>query len=101
MDKLKNGWHHFCTITKHKWIVMRQCFRVGLYRQGIMHDLSKYSPEEFRTGALYFQGNRSPMRQKKKKRAIPGRGCIIREEISTIMNIGLIYRWIKQKDFGE
>lgn len=25
-----------------------------------MHDLSKYSPVEFRAGAKYFQGNRSP-----------------------------------------
>ena len=36
------------------------CFRVGLYRQGIAHDLSKYSPTEFRAGAAYFQGTRSP-----------------------------------------
>lgn len=71
MDKLKNGWHHFCTITKHKWIVMRQCFRVGLYRQGIMHDLSKYSPEEFRTGVLYFQGNRSPNAAEKEEKGYP------------------------------
>lgn len=74
MDKLKNGWHHFCTITKHKWIVMRQCFRVGLYRQGIMHDLSKYSPEEFRTGALYFQGNRSPNAAEKEEKGY-SRAC--------------------------
>lgn len=38
----------------------RHCFRIGLYRQGIMHDLSKYSPEEFWTGVRYYQGNRSP-----------------------------------------
>lgn len=60
MNKLKNGWNHFQTITEHKWLVMQGCFRVGLYRQGILHDLSKYTPEEFRTGVLYFQGNRSP-----------------------------------------
>jgi hypothetical protein len=33
---------------------------VGLYRQGLLHDLSKYSPTEFWVGARYFQGNRSP-----------------------------------------
>ena len=51
---------HFLTITRHKLLVMRHCFAVGLYRQGLAHDLSKYSLVEFRTGARYFQGDRSP-----------------------------------------
>ena len=54
------GWKHFKTITKHKWLVLGGCFRVGLYRQGLTHDLSKYSPTEFRVGARYYQGNKSP-----------------------------------------
>ncbi len=54
------AWRHFATITKHKWLVMKGCFRVGLYRQGLTHDLSKYSPTEFLTGARYYQGVRSP-----------------------------------------
>ena len=55
-----NGWNHLKTITEHKWIVMCSCFKLGLYKQGLLHDLSKYTPEEFRTGVLYFQGDRSP-----------------------------------------
>ena len=51
---------HFQTITKHKIYVMRECFRVGLYRQGFLHDLSKYSWTEFRIGCRYYQGTRSP-----------------------------------------
>lgn len=51
---------HFHTITKHKILVMKECFRVGLYRQGLLHDLSKYSPTEFRVGCKYYQGTRSP-----------------------------------------
>ena len=47
---LYNAWHHFLTITHHKLLVMRYCFRVGLYKQGLLHDLSKYSPTEFITG---------------------------------------------------
>lgn len=54
------GWNHFKTITKHKLMVMRYCFRIGLYKQGLLHDLSKYSPTEFRVGARYYQGDRSP-----------------------------------------
>ena len=54
------AWKHFKTITKHKLLVMEGCFKVGLYWQGITHDLSKYSPTEFLVGARYFQGTRSP-----------------------------------------
>lgn len=53
-------WKHFCTITKHRCLVGIHCFRVGLYWQGLTHDLSKYSPTEFFTGVKYFQGTRSP-----------------------------------------
>ena len=51
---------HFMTITEHRLLVMRGCFAVGLYWQGLTHDLSKYSPTEFIPGAIYYQGNRSP-----------------------------------------
>jgi hypothetical protein len=51
---------HLKTITKHRHLVMWECFQVGLIRQGLCHDLSKYSPTEFWQGAKYFQGTRSP-----------------------------------------
>lgn len=60
MIKMKKIWSHFKTITEHKLLVMKYCFKVGLYKQGFLHDLSKYSPEEFWTGVYYYQGNRSP-----------------------------------------
>lgn len=53
-------WKHFHTISYHKYLVARGCFQVGLYRQGILHDMSKYSPAEFLVGVKYYQGNRSP-----------------------------------------
>ena len=52
--------NHFRTITYHKWMVLKGCFSVGLYRQGLCHDLSKYMPSEFLVGAKYYQGDRSP-----------------------------------------
>lgn len=55
-----NAWRHFVTITEHRILVMKNCFRVGLYWQGLTHDLSKYSPTEFVTGIRYYQGTRSP-----------------------------------------
>ena len=51
---------HLKTITKHHNLVMGYCFRAGLYQQGLLHDLSKLSPEEFLVGAKYYQGTRSP-----------------------------------------
>ena len=58
---LKMKWlEHLKTITAHKIMVMRHCFAVGLYKQGLLHDLSKYSWTEFSMGAKYYQGNRSP-----------------------------------------
>ncbi len=51
---------HFITITKHRMLVLEGCFRVGLYWQGLTHDLSKYSFVEFWNGARYYQGTRSP-----------------------------------------
>ena len=53
-------WQHFKTITTHRWLVRKGCFRMGLYWQGLTHDLSKYSRVEFWTGARYYQGTRSP-----------------------------------------
>lgn len=60
MSAWSNGIGHFKTITHHKMVVMRHCFKVGLYKQGLLHDLSKYSPAEFKTGIAYYQGTRSP-----------------------------------------
>ena len=51
---------HLKTINHHKMLVMKLCFKLGLYKQGILHDLSKYSPTEFIVGARYYQGTRSP-----------------------------------------
>ena len=49
-----------CTVHHHRALVRKYCFKLGLYRQGLMHDLSKYSPTEFFVGAKYYQGYRSP-----------------------------------------
>ena len=57
---MMKAWQHFKTITTHKIWVMRYCFKIGLYWQGLTHDLSKYSPTEFLVGMKYYQGDRSP-----------------------------------------
>lgn len=52
---------HLKTINHHKKLVFINCCRSGIIWQGIVHDLSKYSPEEFIPGVKYYQeGKRSP-----------------------------------------
>lgn len=51
---------HFITITRHRHAVIRHCFKAGIGFQGLFHDLSKYSPTEFRIGAKYYTGYKSP-----------------------------------------
>ncbi len=51
---------HFNTITRHRHQVIKHCFKAGIGFQGLLHDLSKYSPVEFITGVKNYQGNRSP-----------------------------------------
>lgn len=58
---MNKAWGHFKTITKHRHKVIANCFRAGIFWQGLKHDLSKYSPTEFLPGAKYYQGGmRSP-----------------------------------------
>lgn len=61
MSFLKRFWGHSLTINKHRLEVMRLCFKCGLIKQGLLHDLSKYSFIEFFSGVKYYQGYRSPI----------------------------------------
>jgi hypothetical protein len=57
----KNAVGHLKTITYHKYMVAKMCFRVGLYKQGLLHDMSKYMPTEFWNGVRYYaNGTQSP-----------------------------------------
>ena len=51
---------HFITITKHRHLVRKLCFKMGLYKQGLLHDLSKYSLTEFINSSKYYVGTHSP-----------------------------------------
>ena len=55
-----NFFKHLRTVGRHRRAVRKLCFKVGLIRQGLTHDLSKYSGAEFRAGVKYYQGYRSP-----------------------------------------
>ena len=57
---LKNFTGHLSTVLNHRHMVMKHCFKAGIFFRGITHDLSKFSPTEFIQGVKYYQGNRSP-----------------------------------------
>ncbi len=73
-------------VNHHKYLVMKECFEVGLYKQGLLHDMSKYSPTEFLVGCKYYQGNRVRIMRKEKQPDIPRHGFIIKDGISIIIN---------------
>lgn len=63
---VKNFFGHLHTINSHKLKVTKFCFQMGLYKQGLLHDLSKYSPTEFFPSVEYYQGDRSPISAERK-----------------------------------
>lgn len=65
-SRIKRIWQHLSTINHHRFLVMKLCFRAGLYRQGLCHDLSKYSPAEFLIGVKYYTGIYSPNVEERK-----------------------------------
>ena len=81
---------HLRTVQHHRFLVLRHCWRVGLYWQGLTHDLSKFSPVEiFRRCKNIIRGNRSPNEiERRGKRATAQHGCIIRAGISIIWSTG-------------
>ena len=60
---------HFNVVVKHKWKVFRLCCKVGIPMQGLLHDMSKFSPIEFFESARYYtNGTYSPIRNCKEKK---------------------------------
>ena len=51
---------HFHVVHRHRQVVMQHCLKAGIPLQGLVHDLSKYSPTEFIPGAIYYMGDKSP-----------------------------------------
>lgn len=83
-------WGHLKTITHHRHLVMRGCFRMGLIWQGLTHDLSKYSPTEFFAGVRYFRAAAAPTRPSARPTAILWPGCTTRGATGIILNTGRI-----------
>ena len=60
---LKKIFGHLRVVNKHRFKVFSLCCKARIPIRGILHDLSKYSPEEFIESARYFgEGKFSPIR---------------------------------------
>lgn len=53
-------------ILTHKYYVAKYCFQIGLYWQGITHDLSKFSFIEFSRAIKYWDDNISSLANERK-----------------------------------
>lgn len=59
MTTLLNIWRQFKRICIHKFWVLYYCWSAGLFWQGIVHDLSKFSWIEFWRSVKYFDPKKS------------------------------------------
>src|SRR3972149_1962592 len=50
-------------LLRHKWYVMIECFKVGLFWRGIRHDISKFLPDEFIPYANFFYKKADKMKR--------------------------------------
>lgn len=56
---MNNLFKHLKTVNTHRKYVRKMCFKMGIPWQGLIHDLSKYSPKELSI-YRYYIGTRSP-----------------------------------------
>lgn len=54
MNKLQWYKKYFTYVIRHKYYVAIACFRMWLYRQGIIHDWSKFLPSEYMRYMRWF-----------------------------------------------
>lgn len=50
-------WQYLKYMIRHKWYVTVECFKMGLYWRGLVHDLSKFLPSEWKPYLDYFYGD--------------------------------------------
>lgn len=60
MNGVQKFFGHLGTIIKHRHKVIVHCAKCGITKQGLVHDLSKFSPTEFIPSVKYYVGHRSP-----------------------------------------
>ena len=62
---LRRNYRHCIYLGKHKWYVTVECWKMGLYWQGLVHDWSKFLPREWFAYTNYWYGEKTPENEKK------------------------------------
>lgn len=52
---------HLRVVSRHRRLVFVHALKCGIPLRGLLHDLSKYHPEELFESVRFFRGNRSPL----------------------------------------
>jgi hypothetical protein len=60
---MKPYFQHLWHTLRHVLFVFIECCKLGIPLQGLVHDLSKFSPDEFLSYARYHYGKNSPKRR--------------------------------------
>ena len=58
---VSNFFKHIKLVSKHKWLVFKFILRLGIPFRGLVHDLSKFSYDEFWESVKYYDGKISPI----------------------------------------
>lgn len=85
---LRNLWHHFLLITRHRHKVIAHCKKAGILWQGLRHDLSKYSPTEFIPGGNIIRETAAPTKKNGKSSVILSHGYTTKVETAITLNTG-------------
>ena len=64
---VSNFFKHIKLVSKHKWLVFKFSVKLGIPFRGLMHDLSKFSYDEFWESVKYYDGKVSPITKCKKE----------------------------------
>ena len=76
---IKPYWKYLLYVLEHKKNVFKACWKRKLYSHAIMHDMSKFSPNEFFAYAQYFYGNFGVKNQCPAKWTVP-KCCKVKED---------------------
>ena len=58
---IRNFFSHVSLVIRHKNSVLKHCAKCGILWRGVVHDMSKFSPEELFESVKYYTGYRSPI----------------------------------------
>jgi len=61
---VRRYWKYLGYVLRHKWFVMKACFKAQMYWRGLVHDMSKFLPDEFIPYAKHFYNSDGTKKEK-------------------------------------